>query len=228
MKKTVLITGANRGLGFAVGQSLQKQGYNLVVTSRKIKNLKKGDWPNAVLLELDVSSQKSLQKFLGQLVKKKIQIDILINNAGIVGKSRHSLFAVQSSDLLSTFKTNTLGPFSLTNYFLPQMIRQGYGRVVNVTSEQGAFHAINSKDAAYRVSKTALNALTKIFADAATLSKKDVLVNSVCPGWISTDMGGKSAPRSVEKGVEGVVWAATLPSGGPNGGFFLDSKPVQW
>ena len=106
------------------------------------------------------------------------------------------------------------------------MLEQGYGRVVNVSSGMGQMSDLNDYGAAYRISKLALNGITRILADAVRGS--NVLVNAVCPGWVRTEMGGQGASRSLEQGVSGIVWAATLPDGGPSGGFFRDGRPIPW
>jgi NAD(P)-dependent dehydrogenase (short-subunit alcohol dehydrogenase family) len=106
------------------------------------------------------------------------------------------------------------------------MKRQGYGRIVNVSSGQGQLSDMGSGTPAYRVSKTALNALTRTLA--AELKGSGVLVNAMCPGWVKTDMGGSSAPRTVEQGADTALWLATLPDDGPSGGFFRDRKPIPW
>jgi NAD(P)-dependent dehydrogenase (short-subunit alcohol dehydrogenase family) len=106
------------------------------------------------------------------------------------------------------------------------MNRNGYGRIVNVSSGQGQLSDMGVGTPAYRVSKTALNALTRTLA--AELKGSGILVNSMCPGWVRTDMGGAGAPRTVEQGADTAVWLATLPDDGPSGGFFRDRRPIPW
>jgi NAD(P)-dependent dehydrogenase (short-subunit alcohol dehydrogenase family) len=106
------------------------------------------------------------------------------------------------------------------------MRKDHYGRIVNVSSGMGQLDEMDDGVAAYRVSKTALNALTRMLATAT--ADDGILVNSMCPGWVRTDMGGKEAPRSVEKGAETAVWLSMLPHDGPTGGFFRDKKPIPW
>ena len=125
-----------------------------------------------------------------------------------------------------TLTTNVFGPLMLIQALAPLMKKNGYGRIVNVSSGQGQLSDMGAGTPAYRVSKTALNALTRTVA--AELTGSGVLVNSMCPGWVRTDMGGAGAPRSVEQGADTAVWLATLPGGGPTGGFFRDRKPIPW
>ena len=146
--------------------------------------------------------------------------DILVNNAGIMTRED------SASAIEATFKTNALGPFLLCKVFVPGMVQRGFGRVVNVSSGMGQLSQMNSGYPGYRMSKTALNAVTRMFADEA--QGTDILVNSVCPGWVRTDMGGANAARSIEEGADTIVWLATLPEGSPSGGFFRDRKAIAW
>jgi NAD(P)-dependent dehydrogenase (short-subunit alcohol dehydrogenase family) len=106
------------------------------------------------------------------------------------------------------------------------MKQEGYGRIVNVSSGMSQLSQPQTAYAGYRISKTALNMVTNIFASEAQGS--DICVNAVCPGWVRTDMGGPNAERSIEQGIKGIIWAATLPKGGPNGGLFRDGEPIPW
>jgi NAD(P)-dependent dehydrogenase (short-subunit alcohol dehydrogenase family) len=123
-------------------------------------------------------------------------------------------------------ETNFFGPLGLCQALVPLMVRQGYGRVVNVSSEAGQMASITDDTPAYRLSKLALNGLTRMVAEA--VKGHNVLVNAVCPGWVRTEMGGPFAPVSVEAGAETIVWLATLPDGGPHGGFFRNRQQIEW
>jgi len=125
-----------------------------------------------------------------------------------------------------TLETNLIGPLLLAQALVPLLKRNGYGRIVNVSSGQGQLSDMGVGTPAYRVSKTALNALTRTLA--AELKGSGILVNSMCPGWVRTDMGGAGAPRTVEQGADTAVWLATLPDDGPSGGFFRDRRPIPW
>jgi NAD(P)-dependent dehydrogenase (short-subunit alcohol dehydrogenase family) len=125
-----------------------------------------------------------------------------------------------------TFLTNTLGPLRLIQATVPGMRERGYGRIVNLSSGAGQLAEMGSGFPAYRLSKSALNAVTRM--TAAELGANEIKVNSVCPGWVRTDLGGPNATRTVEHGAETAVWLATLPEDGPTGGFFRDMKPIPW
>ena len=151
---------------------------------------------------------------------------VLVNNAAIYLDEALPILELPLEILQSTLGTNTLGALRMCKAFLPLMLRQGFGRVVNVSSGSGQIDEMKDYGTAYHLSKLALNGLTLIFADAAR--GKNVLVNAVCPGWVNTDMGGPNAPRNVEIGAKSIVWAATLPEGGPSGGFFRDGSRIDW
>lgn len=232
--KVALITGANRGLGLAATKELSKKGYRVIMTARDRqegeivqKDLVKEGF-EVDFLQLDVTDSKSIEGLAKHVEKKYGQLDVLINNAGIFSKAENDLqtFKAGAGEIKKTFITNTIGPFEMCQHFIPLMQKKGYGRVVNVSSGMGQLAEDATGYPAYRISKTALNMVTKIFANETKGS--DILVNSVCPGWVRTDMGGENAHRSLQEGVYGLVWAATLPTGGPTGGFFRDGKKLDW
>jgi NAD(P)-dependent dehydrogenase (short-subunit alcohol dehydrogenase family) len=238
MKKIAIITGASRGLGFATSEALAKSGYKVIMAMRnpdkaqdKINALKMKDY-DVTPMKLDTSDEKSIEAF-AQNFKREFggALDVLVNNAGIFIDDEDggdkSVFKTKASTIQKTFQTNTLGPFLLIQKLIPLMIDGGYGRIVNVSSGMGQLSEMDAGYAAYRMSKTALNTVTKVFSKEAE-GKGDVLVNSICPGWVQTDMGGRSATRTIDQGIRGIVWAATLPKGGPNGGFFRDGEKLDW
>jgi NAD(P)-dependent dehydrogenase (short-subunit alcohol dehydrogenase family) len=152
---------------------------------------------------------------------------VLVNNAGVMLDPRGSrVLDARPKTFRDTLEANMLGPLQLMQALVPLMKKHGYGRIVNVASGQGQLSDMGVGTPAYRVSKTALNALTRTFA--AELHGTGILVNSMCPGWVKTDMGGPNAPRTVEQAADTAVWLATLPDDGPNGGFFRDRQPIPW
>lgn len=235
MKKQIaLVTGGNRGLGLETCLQLGKKNIHVILTARdrktaeeSVKSLLK-EGIEAEPLQLDVTDSKSIEGAAKHLDNKHGHIDILVNNAGIYTKSAEGMetFRATLGDLKKTLATNTFGPFEMCQHFIPLMQKNGFGRVVNVSSGMGQLSEMKTGYPAYRISKTALNAVTKLFAEE--LKGTDILINAVCPGWVRTEMGGPSAHRSVEEGASGIVWAATLPKGGPTGGFFRDGKPLSW
>jgi NAD(P)-dependent dehydrogenase (short-subunit alcohol dehydrogenase family) len=236
MKKVAIVTGASRGLGFATSEALARMGYKVIMAMRspekaqaEINKLKMKDL-DVTAMKLDVASEKSIESFVNDFKRDVGALDVLVNNAGIFiddeDGGNDSVFKTKSSTIQKTFTTNTLGPFLLTQKLLPMMIGDGYGRIVNISSGMGQLSEMNQAYAAYRISKTALNVVTKVFAEET--KGQDILVNSVCPGWVKTDMGGKGAARTIEQGIKGIIWAATLPKGGPTGGFFRDGESLNW
>ena len=176
---------------------------------------------------LDVTNASSIDALAAFLREKFEGVDILVNNAGVLLDPRGSRLLDSKIEIYrDTFETNVLGPLQLTQALLPLMKKRSYGRIVNVSSGQGQLSEMSSGTPAYRISKTALNALTRIVA--AETRATNILVNSMCPGWVRTDMGGPNASRTVEEGADTAVWLATLPDGGPTGGFFRDRKPIPW
>jgi NAD(P)-dependent dehydrogenase (short-subunit alcohol dehydrogenase family) len=152
-------------------------------------------------------------------------LDILVNNAAILYDTWQGAADADLDQVHQALETNLLGAWRVTQSFLPQLRASPAGRIVNVSSGAGAIHDMGGGTPAYRVSKAALNALTRVFA--AELRGDGILVNAVCPGWVATDMGG-SGGRPVADGAAGVVWAATLADDGPTSGFFRDGRPIEW
>jgi NAD(P)-dependent dehydrogenase (short-subunit alcohol dehydrogenase family) len=228
-----IVTGANRGLGLATCRELARRGHKVVLTARNGEDAEsaaaalRGEGLDVMAARLDVSSDRSVADFDRHVVRKLERVDVLVNNAGAIfePKGARGTGEVEPAVLTAAFETNTLGAYRLTRMLLPRMNQAGYGRVVNVSSGMGGITEMGGGSPAYRVSKAALNALTRIFHAEA---RGDVKVNSVCPGWVQTDMGGRSATRTLEEGVAGIVWAATLPADGPSGGFFRDGKPIAF
>ena len=229
---TAIVTGGNRGLGLETCRQLAHLGYRVILTSR---NAAQGAAAAAELRKtagqvdfypLDVTSDGSVQNLYGHVLSKYGTVHVLVNNAAIYLDEDLPILQLPLEILQLTLETNTLGALRLCKAFLPMMLQQNFGRVVNVSSGSGQIDEMHDDGAAYHLSKLALNGLTLILAEASR--GKNVLVNAVCPGWVRTDMGGPHARRSVETGAKSIVWAATLKDGGPNGGFFRDGKRLSW
>ncbi|MDG0815235.1 SDR family NAD(P)-dependent oxidoreductase [Bdellovibrio svalbardensis] len=236
MKKIAVVTGASRGLGYATSEALAQRGFKVVMAMRdpeksqkQINAMKMKDL-DVVAMKLDVSQEKSINEFAEAFRREYGYLDVLVNNAGIFiddeDGGNKSVFKTKSSTIQKTFATNTLGPFLLTQKLFPLMQQEGSGRIVNVSSGMGQLSEMDGNYAAYRISKTALNVVTQVFA--AEGKGHDILVNSICPGWVRTDMGGAGASRDINQGIKGILWAATLPKGGPTGGFFRDGDAIPW
>jgi NAD(P)-dependent dehydrogenase (short-subunit alcohol dehydrogenase family) len=182
------------------------------------------------VIALDVTDGDSVQPAVADMLARFGRIDVLVNNAGILEEGFNpedaSVFDAPIDRVMKTFATNTVGPLRLIEAFVPGMRERGYGRVVNLSSGAGQLSDMGAGYPAYRMSKAALNALTRI--TAAELGRGNVKINAMCPGWVRTEMGGPNATRTVDKGAETAVWLATLPADGPSGGFFRDMKPIPW
>ncbi len=227
MDKVALITGANRGIGFETARQMKMLGYEVILTSRNVEEGERAAREIGVgYHQLDVTSAKSIDSLKSHVDAEFGRLDVLINNAGILLDRKASILDLSEDTLHTMFETNTIAPLMLIRAFLPLMKKQNYGRIVNVSSQLGSISNFSDYTPAYRLSKLALNGITRMLADA--LQGTNILVNSVHPGWVKTEMGGASAPLSLEEGARNVIWAATLPDDGPRGGFFYDEKPISW
>ena len=230
-----VVTGAYRGLGLETCRQLAERGYRVELTARHAaegRAAAEGLTRRGLDVRfhaLDVTDPASVRRLADDLRAEHGRIDCLVNNAGIFpdpgpGSEAASVFRADLDTVRRGFETNTLGPLMLCQALIPLMA--GRGRVVNVSSGMGQLSDMNGCCPGYRLSKTALNALTRILADE--LQDTGVKVNSVCPGWVRTEMGGPDATLSVDEGARGIVWAATLPDDGPSGGFFRHGEAIPW
>lgn len=230
-----LVTGAYRGLGLETCRQLAVRGYRIILTARRADEgeaIAGGLTARGLDVRfhpLDVTDEESVRALVAVVRAEYGRLDVLVNNAGIFPdpdpvSSQSSIFEADLDSVRQGFETNTLGALRLCQRLIPLM--GGQGRVVNVSSGMGQLSDMNGCCPAYRLSKVALNAVTRIFADE--LRGTGVKVNSVCPGWVRTDMGGAEAPLSIADGARGIVWAATLPDDGPSGGFFRHGEPIPW
>ena len=228
-----VIIGGSRGLGKEAARQLGVGGYRLVLGARNGVMLRtaakefKGREIDVETKTLDVASANSVRAFAEWLKDRANSIEVLINCAGVFledGKRGSSVLGASEDEVLATIKINALGPWR-TVRALAGLVSDG-GRIVNVSSGMASLTDMGSDYFGYRASKTALNVLTRLLAQE--LKPKGIMVNSVCPGWVSTDMGGPNATRSLTEGAAGIFWAATLPPEGPTGGFFRDGKVLPW
>ncbi|MBX9926875.1 MAG: SDR family oxidoreductase [Hyphomicrobiaceae bacterium] len=231
--RVALVTGANRGIGLEIVRGLARLGIVAVIGARdRAKGLAAAETFEreglvTPVVELDVTDEASIRAAVAEAMGPFGRIDILVNNAGILlDGPQGRVAALEGAAYTTTFATNVTGPANLIRTVLPLMREQGYGRIVNVSSTLGQLSEMGNGWPAYRMSKTALNALTR--TTAAELGDVDIKVNSLCPGWVKTDMGGPEAPRTPAEGADTAVWLATLPASGPTGGFFRDRKPIAW
>jgi NAD(P)-dependent dehydrogenase (short-subunit alcohol dehydrogenase family) len=228
--KTVLITGANRGIGFETARQLAVRGFHVVIGVRSEQSGEKAQRElekagKVSLLVLDVSDSKSV-KNAGSNFAPIGRLDVLINNAGIYPDEGVSILTISRERMTSTLQTNTFGPLEMTQVFLPYLKKSLAARVINISSGYGQLDGLSANVPSYCLSKFALNGITIMLADA--LKQDRIAVNSMCPGWVRTDMGGPSASRSVEEGAETAVWLATEADQSLSGKFFRDRKEIPW
>jgi len=230
--RVALVSGGNRGIGRDVVRQLGERGIAVVLGSRDVT---RGEEVAAdlqtkglrvVAKQLDVRDETSVGRLADELEEEFKRLDILVNNAGIADPWRGTAEEADFDAVKDVLETNLFGAWRLAKAVIPLMRRNGYGRIVNLSSGMGQLSDMGGHSPGYRMSKTGLNALTRMLA--SELAGENILVNSVCPGWVRTDMGGSGARRSVEEGADTPVWLATLPDGGPSGGFFRDRKPIRW
>lgn len=229
-----VVTGASRGLGREAARHLALvEGHTVVATARRLEDLEslqaevRQAGRQMETHPLDVTSDQSAAA-LGQWLGVRFgRVDVLINNAGIgIDHYDTSLLDLPLDTLRTTLETNLFGVLRVTQAVVPLMRSSSAGRVVNLSSGLGQLSDMASGVPAYRISKTALNAVTRILATETAGS--GIKVNSVCPGWCRTDMGGASAERTPEQGAASIAWAAMLPEDGPSGGFFRDGQALEW
>ncbi|NME69637.1 SDR family oxidoreductase [Flammeovirga aprica JL-4] len=230
-QKIALVTGSNRGIGFAVAKGLLLKGHKVIITSRQEKDGRKAVKYLSVFGDvdyhtLDVSDEQSILKIKDYIEKEYSQLDILVNNAGTNYDTWQTALNADLKEVHGTLETNLFGPWKLAQTFIPMMKKSKFGRIVNVSSGSGAMNEMSAGTPGYSISKAALNVLTIKLAHE--VNGNDILVNSVCPGWVKTDMGGANAPRTPEEGAETIIWAAELEDASLNGKFFRDKKVIEW
>lgn len=230
--RTAVVTGGNRGIGYETCRQLAGLGYRVVLTGRDVSQgmaaaeRLRQQGGDIVYRPLDVTSHLHVMDLFHYVRRNFGGADVLVNSAAVYPDEGRTPLEVEVEVYRTTMDVNLYGPLMLCRAFMPLMLERGYGRVVNVSSGAGQISSMVADTPSYRLSKLALNGLTLMLADEVRGS--NVLVNAVCPGWVRTEMGGPTAPRSVEQGADGVAWLATLPDGGPNGGFFRDRRPIEW
>jgi len=228
--KTVLITGANRGIGFETARQLARRGFHVVIGARAAAQGEKArreleGHGKVSFLVVDVSDSASIAKAAEEFARLGA-LDVLINNAGIYPDQGVSVLTVGRDAMMSTLQTNTLGPLEMTQRFLPYLKKAGSARVINLSSGLGQLDGLEAGIPSYGLSKLALNGVTLMLADA--LRPFGIAVNSMCPGWVRTDMGGAGAPRSVDQGADTAVWLATDADHKLTGEFFRDRAEIPW
>jgi NAD(P)-dependent dehydrogenase (short-subunit alcohol dehydrogenase family) len=229
--RIALVTGANKGIGYEIARQLGERGYHVLLGARKADAgkqaaaaLQKGG-ASAEFVEIDVSDRASIEEAARTVAAKFDHLDALVNNAGIM-EDKKNISEVPDDVFLRTLTTNTLGPLRVTQAFLPLLAKSSRACVVNMSSGLGQLSEMGDTYPAYSISKTALNAVARQFA--AALRDKGIPVNSVCPGWVKTDMGGANATRTVQQGADTVTWLATEAPRELTGQFLRDRNVISW
>jgi NAD(P)-dependent dehydrogenase (short-subunit alcohol dehydrogenase family) len=229
-QKTALVTGANRGIGFEVARQLARRGFRVFLGARNEKAggaaaEKLSEEGDVIFLKIDISDANSIRAAAEELSRQGDRLDVLVNNAGILLDEDKSALTITPDIFETTLRTNTLGPWLVAQAFAPLLGKSQAPRIVNVSSGGGQLEdGADGWAPVYCVSKTALNGVTVQLA--AALPK--CAVNSVCPGWVRTDMGGEGATRSVGEGAATIVWLATDAPHDLTGKFVKDRKVIPW
>lgn len=228
--KTALVTGGNRGIGFAICQGLLKAGFDVLVAARSADNGKDAvekllkekllEHGSVTWVELDISNDSSIKAAVEQVKQKTNTLDVLVNNAGVYPDEGVDILTVSRDLLAQAMNTNTFGPIELTQAFVSLLEKSESPRVVNMSSGNGQLEGISASAPSYSLSKMALNGATILLSRA--LKPKGIAVYAMCPGWVRTDMGGDRAPRSPEEGADTAVWLATEATMDQSGKFFRD------
>lgn len=232
IKRTALVTGGNRGIGLEICRQLGQKEIRVILGARSAQEGERaaaelrGEGHDVIFHPLDVCDVDSVRAVHRYADGTFNGLDILVNNAGIYPDSGVSILDVSLELVRHTFDVNTFGPLLLCQIFVPGMRARNYGRVVNVSSGYGSINDMGGYTGAYKMSKLALNGMTRIMA--GEMRRYNVKINTMSPGWVRTDMGGSGAPRTPAQGADTAVWLATLPDDGPTGGFFYDRRPIPW
>lgn len=240
IKRVALVTGANKGIGFEISRGIASRDVTVVMGARDSQRGEtacsqlQGEGMDVHFQMLDVADSDSIKGAIDEISHRFSRLDVLVNNAGIMVDGDATALTVEARTVDKTLQTNFYGPLLLCQSCIPLMRKTGYGRIVNISSTLGSLAEIvdpESGDAgvqspSYRLSKNALNSITALIA--SQVRDENILVNSACPGWVKTDMGGLRAPLTPEQGADTPIWLATLPDYGPTGGFFRERKLIPW
>jgi NAD(P)-dependent dehydrogenase (short-subunit alcohol dehydrogenase family) len=231
-QRVALVTGSNRGIGLETAKQLARRGFHVVIAARDqhkgrqtAKAIQAGNG-KASFVSLDVSTSSSIRNAASQFAAIADHLDVLINNAGIYPDKGLTILTVPRDRMVQTFQTNTFGPLEVTQALLPYLRKAPAARVVNVSSGYGQLDGLSPDVPSYCLSKLALSGLTIMLAKA--LQADRIAVNSMCPGWVRTDMGGPDATRSVEEGADTAVWLADEAPHELTGKFFRNREEIPW
>jgi NAD(P)-dependent dehydrogenase (short-subunit alcohol dehydrogenase family) len=229
MSKIALVTGANRGIGYEIAKQLAHKGFTLLLGAREEQKGEtaaarlKAEGVEVQFVLLDITKEESVRHAKEWVEVKYGKLDVLVNNAGII--SQKNLMEVETEEVKKVMETNFYGPMRMNTIFLPLLKKSKNARIINVSSSVGALNDLSGGYAGYRLSKAGLNAQTILLSNE--LTGTGIKVFAICPGWVKTDMGGASAPRSVEQGADTAVWLAESEEA-VTGKFYRDRKIIIW
>jgi NAD(P)-dependent dehydrogenase (short-subunit alcohol dehydrogenase family) len=229
MQKIAIVTGGNRGIGFEICRQLARMGIKVILTARDESKGKDAvrklqyEGLDVVFYSLDITDEQSIKRLAGWVEQTFNRIDILINNAAINIDEDCTALKADINKIKETMETNVYGPLRLCQALVPIMRKNNFGRIVNVSSGAGALNEMTTGSPGYRISKTALNVITKLLGNE--LVATNITVNSLCPGRIRTDMN-PNGERSVEQGADTAIWLAD--ENVETGKFFRDRKEIPW
>jgi len=225
-----LVTGGNKGIGFAICQGLLKAGFEVILAARSLDKAKQAieqlQSSQVHPLVLDVANDDSIQQAVETVQREFSQLDVLINNAGIYPDEGVNILTIDRSLLVQAMHTNTFGSIRTAQAFLPLLEKASAARIINVSSGYGALDGLSANVPSYCLSKLALNGATIMLAEA--LKPKGFAVYAMCPGWVRTDMGGAGATRSPEQGADTAIWLATEAPANLSGKFFRDRQEISY
>jgi NAD(P)-dependent dehydrogenase (short-subunit alcohol dehydrogenase family) len=227
-RPVAVVTGGNRGLGREVCRQLVELGFAVVLASRVLAAGEREASRfsrHVTARQLDVTDQGSVDAAAAWVSQRFGRCDALVNNAGVDYDIETMAVGADLPTVRLAMETNLFGAWRVCLAFLPLLRASSHARIVNVSSEEASLTTMGSHAPGYRISKAALNALTRILG--TELASSSVLVNAVSPGWTATDMGGPGG-RPISEGAASIVWGVTLPDGGPTGGYFQDGQPLPW
>ena len=238
--RVALVTGGNKGIGYEICRGIASRDITVLMGARDIKAGEtaclrlQAEGLTVSFIQLDVADSSSITAAVNEIAKSHGRLDVLVNNAGIKLNDDDSSLEVAQQTVRNTMQTNFYGPLQLCQLCIPLMRKHNYGRIVNISSTLGSLTEMADPESgyadlqapAYRLSKNALNGITTLFA--SQVRGENILVNSACPGWVKTDLGGAAAPLSPEQGADTPVWLSTLPDDGPSSGFFQERKMIPW
>jgi NAD(P)-dependent dehydrogenase (short-subunit alcohol dehydrogenase family) len=247
-KSIALVTGANRGLGLETSRQLGKRGIKVLVGSRDLakgekaaESLKNEDI-DAEAIQLDVSDSTSITAAIAVISEEYRRLDILVNNAAVLNDIGLQPSAVSEQILRQNLDVNFIGPYLLTAGLAELLKASPAGRVLNMGTQVGSFGNLSDPESpikddicpAYQSSKIALNSITALFAKE--FESSNVKINSVCPGWVMTDMGHEDLPdygdavkpMSPDEAVAKILFLLDFGTDVPSGGFFSNGEPVAW